>query len=341
MNKMEAKLTSHATTPANDLSVAVGPIADDAQRDEMLNYYWRKGIPSVVLAIVTIVLALYSYGFVQPNVKQRYRDICARNFLLLEGNSPEKKTAAKSDAVQPWQVESEKNDSVNAASIAGSDERRRLLEQTQLCLRRLIIWDKTDDSVRYQSAQVSNLLADWHLDRARSLPTDVNNAEELSMLVSRSLAERKKAADGMRTVQKLDGKFAIQAQLWTARQRLQDTGDLPLDELNAIAARVSELLAKEESITEEVKAEAYSLLAQLFVRGSLGVSNLETAKLQTELQPQVLPFFDTAENAKIADLAWAAEARAITDLAAGQAIATRALQAFWEKRSSMLLPSRT
>lgn len=337
---MDAKLTSHATTSVNVPSVASEAISDDVQRSEMLAYYWRKGIPSVVLAIVTLLLAGYSYSFVQPNIKQRYRDICARNFLLLEGNSPDQKKPEKSEPKQPWQVETEGNDSENNASKRGSDARRRLLEQTQLCLRRLIIWDKSDDSIRYQSAQVANLLADWWLDRARSIPLGEGNQNEIASLVASSLAERKKAADAMRAVQKLEGKYAAKALLWTTRQRLHDNLELPSDEIATAATRVSELLAKvETSSTDELKLEAGACLAETFVRRTLNVSSLdrfdndakENESKAIELQPQVLSIFDDAPNASIEDLAWVAEAKSVTDLAAGQAMATRALQAFWAK----------
>ena len=337
---MDAKLTSHATTSVNVLSVASEAISDDVQRSEMLAYYWQKGIPSVVLAIVTLLLAGYSYWFVQPNIKQRYRDICARNFLLLEGNSPDQKKPEKSEPKQPWQVETEENDSASDASKHGSDARRRLLEQTQLCLRRLIIWDKSDDSVRYQSAHVANLLADWYLDRARSLPRGEENQDEMGSLVSRSLAEQKKAADAMRAVQKLEGKYAANALLWITRQRLHDNLELPSDEIATAATRVSELLAKiEKSSADELKLEAGACLAEMFVRRTLRVSSLdrfdndakENESNAIELQPQVLSIFDDAPNASIEDLAWVAEAKSVTDLAAGQAMATRAMQAFWAK----------
>gem|GEM_PF-1613583 len=319
---------NHNTTK-EDLSVATPIDPEDARRAEMLAYYWRKGIPSIVLAIVTVLLAGYSYWFVQPNVKQRYRDICARNFLLIEGNIPDTKKSEASEPNQPWQVEKEESDSSNVASKRGSDERRRLLEQTQLCLRRLTIWDKSDDSVRFQSAQIANHLAEWYLDRARALPLGEVDKVEIGSLLSRSLAERKKAADAMRTVQKLDGKFAFKAFLWTTRQRLHDNLELPSGELDAITTRISDLLATEQNNADGVKSDAYAMLAEVFVRQSLLVSRLVAANDQKELQPLVLPFFDPAQNASVVDLAWAAEAKSISDIEAGQTLATRALQAFW------------
>ena len=297
----------------------------------MLAYYWRKGIPSIVLAIVTVLLAGYSYWFVQPNIKQRYRDICTRNFSLLEGNIPDQKKSETSEPKQPWQVETEESDTANDASKRGSPERRRLLEQTQLCLRRLTIWDKSDDSVRYQSAQVANHLADWYLDRARTLPPGEVDRDETGLLLSRSLAERKKAADAMRAVQKLGGKFAFKAYLWTTRQRLQDNLELPSGELDAITTRISNLLATEENNADGVKSDAYAMLAEVFVRQSLLVSRLAAVDGQTELLPQVLSFFETAQDVSVVDLAWAAEAKSMSDIAAGQTIATRALQVFWGK----------
>jgi len=302
----------------------------------MLAYHWRKGIPSIVLAIVTVLLAGYSYWFVQPNVKQRYRDICARNFLLIEGNIPVTKMSETSEIKQPWQVETEENDTASVASARGSDERRRLLEQTQLCLRRLTIWDKSDDSVRFQTAQIANHLADWYLDRARALPPSELDKDEIGSLLSRSIAERKKAADAMRAVQKLNGKFAFKAYLWTTRQRLQDNFELPSDELDAITTRISDLLAMDENNaggvnSDGVNSDAYALMAEVFVRQSLLVSQLAGVDEISELLPLVLPFFDTAQNVSVVDLAWAAEAKSISDIEAGQTLATKALQAFWGK----------
>jgi len=314
-----------------DLSVPAQPGADDAQRAGMLAYYWRKGIPSIVLATVTVLLAGYSYWFVQPNVKQRYRDICSRNFLLLDGSIPDTKKSEESEPKRPWQVETEESETANVASTRGSDERRRLLEQTQLCLRRLIIWDKSDDAIRYQSAQLANHLADWYLDRARAIPPGEVDKDEIGSLLSRSLTERKKTADAMRVVQKLNGKFAFKAFLWTTRQRLQDNLELPSEELDAIATRMLELPATEGDKDDEFNGDAYSMIAEIFVRRSLRVSSLVSVDEKTELPSPALRFFDTAQNASVANLAWAAEAESILDMAAGQTIGTRALQAFWGK----------
>ena len=337
-------MTSHEKIPANEPGVTSGPAADDTQQAEMLAYYWRKGLPSVVLAILTLVLACYSYWFVQPNVKQRYRDICARNFLLLEAKSPDQKKPEKSDPKQPWQVETDTHDSAHDASQRGSDDRKRLLEQTQLCLRRLIIWDKADEGIRYQSAQVANLLADWYLDRARAHSRVERNQDEMGSLVSRSIEERKKATDAMRAVQKLEGKYAAKAILWTIRQRLHDNLELTSDELATIATTVSELITKEESSADDLKVEAGACFAEIFVRRSLSVDSLDRVdnapKLNEAnendgkkigLHSQVLSIFDTAQNLSIVDLAWAAEAKSITDMTAGQSIATKAMQAFWAK----------
>jgi tetratricopeptide (TPR) repeat protein len=326
---MDAQLINNDTT--EELRVPPAPSSEDAQREEMLDYYWRKGIPSIVLAIVTLVLAGYSFWFVQPNIKQRYRDICSRNFLMLEGNASTENNAEKIESKQPWQVEAEENKAANSAAQLGSEERRRLLEQTQLCLRRLIIWDKSDDSVRYQSALVANLLADWHLDRAQSVPTDAKTQDNIGVLVSRSLAERKKAADAMRAVQKINGKFAGNAYLWTARQRLQETLDLPTDELDAIATRTAELLATQENHTDEFVSDANAMLAEIFVRRALAPSKQSANEATAELKPQVIEFFETTQNADVVELAWAAEAQSISNLAAGQTIATKALQSFWGK----------
>jgi len=311
-----------------DLRVDAQRSADDEQLAGLLSQYWRKGIPSVLLAIVAVLIAGYSYCFVQPSIEQHYRDICARNLSLLETKIPEKKEPDPTETKQLWQDDSE-SDTANAPSNFGSDERLHLLEQTQLCLRRLIIWNKSDDSLRYQSAQVANHVADWYLHRARSLPPTAK--DEIASFVSHSLSERKNASDAMRAVLKLDGKFAENALLWATRQRLQDNHDLPTVELDKISTSITELLSKEENNSDEVKVDACAILIETFVRRSLRIRRIEDVDQQIELQPRALQFFDAAQYASVADLAWAAEAKSITDLASGQAVATKALQAFWGK----------
>lgn len=296
----------------------------------MLAYYWQKGIPSIVLAIVTLVLGGYSYWFVQSNVKKRYEDICSRNFLLLDGKNVDRERLEKSQNKQPWQVETEEPSLTNAAHKRGSDERRRLLEQTELCLRRLIIWDKTDDAVRYKSAEVADLLADWYLDRARELPKEGAN-DEVASLIARAQSERKKAADAMRTVQKLDGKFAFKAYLWTVRQRLRDTPELTSDELVKTATQISDTVAKDGDGVNEIMEPANAILAQIFALQKLRVSRLSSVDDPLELPPYVLPFFDAAQNSTVESLAWAAEAKSITDVKASEILATRALQTYWGK----------
>ena len=217
----------------NTLSLERAPQVGSVERDKLLAYYWRKGIPSLVLAAVAVLLAGYSYWFVQPNIQQRYRDICSRNFRLLGEDGADLQLVNGGTGVE--------QDSQGAARVAGSDQRRKLLEQTHLCLRRLIIWDKSDDAVRFQLGRVSDLLADWYRHRARAIPLEKLNGDELRTLMARSHSERQKATDAMRAVQKLNGPFADKASLWLANRQLIDSPELPTAELDAIAERVAKI----------------------------------------------------------------------------------------------------
>lgn len=312
----------HLTMPVGESQNAHEISTADKERDERLAYYWRKGIPSLVLAIVTLVLAGYSYWFVQPNIQQRYRDICARNFQLLEKSAEETKTAVSDDANSKWgSDESKTND---APSVEGAESRRRLLEETSLCLRRLILWDKADDKLRFQSATVFDSLADWYLFHARAIVLGEANQSDVGTLFQRSRAERQKATEAMRVAQRLKGLYADQATLWLAHQRLVDNNELPTAEFNAIAEQVERLVEKDAT-----NQQAKSLLRELLVCKALRWAHPMTVQEREDLLVRAHSMPLTEPTPKTVDLAWAAEAAQVADGSAAQAIATRGLQAFW------------
>ena len=340
----------------NTLIAERAPQVESTERDKLLAYYWRKGIPSLVLAAVTVLLAGYSYWFVQPNIQQRYRDICDRNFRLLADDSGDLQGVNGGTDVE--------QDSQGAASEPGSDQRRRLLEQTHLCLRRLIIWDKSDDAVRFQLGRVSDLLADWYLHRARAIPLKKLNSDELGTLMARSHSERQKATDVMRAVQKLNGPFAVNASLWLANRQLIENPELPTAELDAIAERVAKIAdrvansptpnSSQTVHSSQMAPDTHSspgthsskmsktidakyLLGRVRVMQALTCRNEIATEKRLVLLQTADSLFESVATSSIESLGWAAEAKSAVDAAAAQELANKALQMFWSSRDSASL----
>lgn len=332
----------------DNLIVEPAPQVESVERDKLLAYYWRKGIPSLVLAAVTVLLAGYSYWFVQPNIQQRYRDICYRNFQLLGDDGADLQGASGESSVE--------RDSQPAASVASSEERRRLLEQMHLCLRRLIIWDKSDDAVRFQSGRVSELLADWYLHRARAILLKELNGEEIGTLVGRSRNERQKATEAMRAVQKLNGPFADKAALWLANRQLVDNPELPTADLDAIAEQVAKIVDRVASTqtpdslpldpdTHSSKTfstiNATHLLRQIRVMQALSCRNEISIEKRLGLLQTADSLFESVASNSIESLGWAAEAKALVEVAAAQELANKTLLLFWASRDSASLSAES
>ncbi len=306
---------------------------DGSERDKLLAYYWRKGIPSVVLAIVTLILAGYSSWIVQPNIQQRYREICDRNFDALgeeccelqpygDVRTPEADNVSNpADARIHLEFQ---ETPIKATRLHDSLERRRVLEQTHLCLRRLIIWNKTDDIVRFQSARVSDLLAVWYLHRARTIARDESNGKELSALLAQSRSERRKATEAMRVVLKLNGPFADKAALWLTRRQLEDNLELPIAEIDTIANQVAKCVDRDSN-----NVIARLVLIELKVCQAFRFANPSTIDQRVELLRQADAMFQANPTSSILELGWAAEAKSISDFIEAQAVATQALQKFW------------
>ena len=299
----------------DNLNLECASQARSMDRDTLLAYYWRKGIPSIVLAVVTALLAGYSYWFVQPNIQQRYRDLCSRTFQLRGDDSVDLQVASGDREVE-W-------DSQPASRLRGSEERRRLLEQTHLCLRRLIIWDNSDDALRFQTGRVSDLLADWYLNRARAIPLEKLNGDELATLLGHSRSERQKATEVMRSVQKRNGRFSNKASLWLAHRQLVDNHELPTADLDAVAERVVKI---------SNNTYATHLLRQVWVLQALSCRNDMPVGERLMLLQAVNSLFESSATHSIASLGWAAEAKALLDAAAAKELGNKTLQMFWASR---------
>ena len=301
--------------------------------------FFRAGVPAIVLSIVAILfigISAHSIFIVQPGILQRYRDICERNLQALE---------QEKESPTPEGLRFETREVIDSKEVAG--ERRRLLEQTHFCLRRLTMSDNKDDALRFQSAKVSDQLADWYLDQARSVFQEEPNKENIQEIIARSQVERKKAIEAMRAVVRLNGPFADRASLWLARRQFFDNLELPTAELETIAdqaAKVVERLRDStavdsskagsdgDSANSAVRIFALQLLREIRVLQAHSCRNEISITQRMAYLREADSLISSSSDTAIEPLAWAAEAMWANNVEFASEVANKALQSFWSGR---------
>lgn len=311
-------------------------VVDPSEQDQMREYYWRKGIPSIVLAIVTILLASYSYWIVQPNIQNRYNRI-------VETNMNELGLAAEGTATNA------SLEVVSLGSKTGEDQTRRKqkLEETHLCLRRQIIWNNQDDLPRYRSGLVSAALAQWYLSEASRVALDPSETKDASAKIrdsiSRSRAERQKGTEAMRAALKIDGPFSTRASLWMIQNQLSEKVDLSTEEMSSLEQTVRDLRvrtrAQESSVWPQDKNELEALLTQLLVRSALSPMNALDVPARVVRLNEVAALGSNDPNAikSVAMIRWLAQAKLATASMEAKQLAWNGTQTFWADRGDTQL----
>lgn len=305
---------------------------DSTEQDRMREYYWRKGIPSIVLAIVTLLLAGYSYWIVQPNIQDRYNRIVETNLNALGLAAEGTEASAKLEAV-----------SLNGETSEDRERRRQKLEETHLCLRRQIIWNNQDDLPRYRSGLVSAALAQWYLDEARRVALDPSETEDALVKIrdsiSRSRGERQKGTEAMRAALKINGPFSTRASLWMIQNQLSEKADLSTEEMSSLEQTVRDLLAitvsPETLVRTQDKHELDALLAQLLVRSTLSPLSLLDGAARTERlkeADELLGSSDPKAMGSVTMIRWLAQAKLATESAEAKQLAWNGTQTFWADR---------
>lgn len=306
-------------------------VVDPSEQDRMREYYWRKGIPSIVLAIVTILLASYSYWIVQPNIQNRYNRI-------VETNMNELGLAAEGTATNA------SLEVVSRGGKTGEDQTRRKqkLEETHLCLRRQIIWNNQDDLPRYRSGLVSAALAQWYLSEARRVALDPSESKDASAKIrdsiSRSRAERQKGTDAMRAALKINGPFSTRASLWMIQNQLSEKVELSTEEMSSLEQTVRDLRvgtrAQESSVWPQDKNELEALLTQLLVRSALSPMNAWDVPARVVRLNEVAALGSNDTNAikSVAMIRWIAQAKLATASVEAKQLAWNGTQTFWADR---------
>lgn len=306
-------------------------VVDPSEQDRMREYYWRKGIPSIVLAIVTILLASYSYWIVQPNIQNRYNRI-------VETNMNELGLAAEGTATNA------SLEVVSRGGKTGEDQTRRKqkLEETHLCLRRQIIWNNQDDLPRYRSGLVSAALAQWYLSEARRVALDPSESKDASAKIrdsiSRSRAERQKGTEAMRAALKINGPFSTRASLWMIQNQLSEKVELSTEEMSSLEQTVRDLRvgtrAQESSVWPQDKNELEALLTQLLVRSALSPMNAWDVPARVVRLNEVAALGSNDTNAikSVAMIRWIAQAKLATASVEAKQLAWNGTQTFWADR---------
>jgi len=195
------------------------------QRRQVEQEYLRNGIPSIILAVVTIVLTAYSFWYVQPNIESHYRQICDNNFQKL-GLTP---LLSSCEDGTRTEASSEKEK-------LSPDISRSLMTDTQLCLRRLSIREPKNDLIRFEMGVVAIALEEWYRERAWDTATSEAKSDEINMYLARQKDEIGNAVSSMRVVMQMKGPLAARAAGWIVEINLRNShfyvGEL--DELQAI-----------------------------------------------------------------------------------------------------------
>ena len=268
--------------------------------------YFRWSIPSIVLAVVSLLLFGYSALIVQPRIHYRYEQIRDQNFATLEISLNELPVRNALRTVQ--------------------DKLRheRLLVQTSLCLRRLTLWNPENDSLRFQSAIISVSKAEYYFNLAYEVRASEPQSDQIGMMIGKSQAEMRKAHDAMRKVLKMNGAFAARANLWITMQQLDDNLDMPYADLVAIEQSVRSLVTD-----ASVDTIARRTLGEILVEKSLRVSVDLDAEERLLLLTEADEYFRAVSPTVLRDIAWAAEAKSAVDPVFGQEMAWKASQNFW------------
>ncbi len=273
--------------------------------------YLRWSIPSIVLAVVSMLLIGYSTLVVEPRIQEHYEQMRDQNFATLDISLNDLPVRNSLRTVQE------------------NLRHERLLVETSLCLRRLIFWNPENDCFRFQSAIISISKAEYYLNLAYEILSTEPQSHQIGMMTGKSQAEMRNALDAMRKVLKMNGAFAARANLWIARQQLDDDLDMPFADLAAIEQSVRSLVAD-----ASVHAIAKRSLGQILVEKSLRVSVDLDAEDRLLLLTEADECFRAEPPSVLRDIAWAAEAKIAVDPVFGQEVAWKASQNFWNSPES-------
>jgi hypothetical protein len=275
--------------------------------------YFRWGIPSVVLAVITTVLWTYSSLVVQPGLQEKYRRICDANLVslgLIETNGTPQGVKLELDAT----------------------ERRALLDQTDLCLRRLIVWDNSNAVARYQSGLVAAASSQWYSEMA----TQVTGADVSTGYRAASGAAIGKAADAMRAAEKLGGEYGRFAATWLVSRELNaiaSGGMRSEDGIEALHRLTSRLAGTASQDSMQASAAAVMAQAQLLLALHSHYRSFDEASIQRRrsVAAETVAVLGNLSTANVEQLGWRAEAEMLAGDDMAYATGRQVVSKFWDQ----------
>ncbi|MEI8211730.1 MAG: hypothetical protein WCI02_06250 [Planctomycetota bacterium] len=179
--------------------------------------YWRWGLPSLVLAIITISLVLVSQFYTRPRILARYQRIVQR---AMEGESTLGHWPSVSAAPSEFRTS---RDRPNDHAIRGSEASllREIgeLRNAELASQRLVVEQPSNSDHRYAAARIALMLSKsyWNLSRLLSKADD----ETRMLTIEQSaMAARDRAEDAMRSALRYPGSGHLLAEKWTLTEQL-------------------------------------------------------------------------------------------------------------------------
>lgn len=301
--------------------------------------YFKNSIPSIVLAIVTVVLSALSFWYVQPNILERYRSILNQNFtdLGLSDLSSRGSTFDSTESILP-SFDNKTAKPSSLSTVLSLENRKRLLIETQLCLRRLAIYDNRDDSVRYRSAIVAQALADLCREQARNAVGQDARSSDIAQYLSRERSEINRAIESMQAAQRLKGPNALGAALWLSERKLQDAS-LGFERLDDLEATVRALLEGVNSSPPNAASESSAdhkgrllvLLAKILTIRSLKLDDTINNERRLALLSEAVALSELVNSDSLSFLSWRALSKIPFDKERARDWGWGAVQDFWSR----------
>lgn len=183
--------------------------------------YWRWGVPSLVLAMVTILLGMASWLYMQPRITGRYEAIVARG-MSTEGEFSEPRTG--------YDGESAVGGGDLRTPEATSEARERwlmrgyrtieVLRGAELAANRLTVQAPSAAHPRWQAGQIALRLEATY--QALALGMEGNeNEEKRQELRQKAFEARGRGVDAFRSATRLEGPGRVQAELWILEDQVR------------------------------------------------------------------------------------------------------------------------
>ncbi len=194
--------------------------------------YWRWGIPSLILAVVTILLSALSLFWVGPRIIPNYKSMLKQSMDSL----------VQDPSVAP-KIESPENSTApSSESMSFGADRSKLLERSDelkratLIAKRLMFHDPQDPMPKWSLAQLE-MASQSNWVALASLSDEVSTSEERVRWMELANAARDRSMSEFKAASLLQGEFADRARLWLIRDQvdrlvaLLPAGEIDLESL--------------------------------------------------------------------------------------------------------------